>query len=148
MCKSAIDIIYVARGLAGAMSDKTPIRIVYDGECPFCTRYAKMLRLKESYDVDLIDARGDHPIIAEITARKMDLDKGMVVKLDGQYFYGGDAVNRLAILTDERGAFRKLGKWVFESPTRSRFLYPFLRFGRNTTLKLMGFKKINNIAED
>lgn len=128
------------------MSEKTKIQVVYDGECPFCSAYAKMLRLKDSYDVELIDARGDHPIIDEITALKLDLDEGMVVKLDGQIYHGDTAVNRLAILTDERGVFRKLGKWVFANETRSRVLYPFLRAGRNGTLWLLRFKKINNLS--
>ena len=36
--------------------------IIYDGECPFCSRYVKLMRLEETIgDIRLIDARKNPP---------------------------------------------------------------------------------------
>lgn len=102
-----------------------------------------MLRIQEHYDVELINARDPHPLVSEITELGLDIDEGMVVKINGEIFHGAEAMNRLAIMSTKSGLVRRLGNWVLSNPARSRFLYPFLRFGRNASLKLLGFKKIN-----
>jgi predicted DCC family thiol-disulfide oxidoreductase YuxK len=39
--------------------------IVYDGECPFCTQYVKLMRLRETVGiVKPLNAREDHPSFA------------------------------------------------------------------------------------
>ena len=38
--------------------------IVYDGECPFCTQYVKLMRLRETVGiVKPLNAREDHPVV-------------------------------------------------------------------------------------
>jgi len=37
---------------------KATLHIVYDGDCPFCSGYVALLRLREQYDVRLVDADG------------------------------------------------------------------------------------------
>ena len=128
------------------MSPVTHIRIIYDGDCPFCQAYVKMLRLKEQYRVELIDARGEHVILPEITSQGYDLDDGMVVEINGQFFHGDEAMTRMALMTTKSGILRRLTKWTFTSERRSRYLYPILRGGRNMTLKLLGHKKIKNLG--
>lgn len=123
--------------------NKTPVQVVYDGECPFCKAYTKMLRIQQHFDVELINARDPHPLVTEIADQGLNLDDGMVVKLGGVIYHGADAMNRLAIMSTKFGLIRRLSNWIFSNPTRSRLLYPFLRFGRNMSLKLLGFKKIN-----
>ena len=102
-----------------------------------------MLRIQQHFDVELINARDPHPLVTEIADQGMNLDDGMVVKLGAEIFHGADAMNRLAIMSTKSGFIRRLSNWILSSPMRSRFLYPFLRFGRNISLKLLGFKKIN-----
>ena len=128
------------------MSPVTHIRIIYDGDCPFCQAYVKMLRLKEQYTVELIDARGEHVILPEVTSQGYDLDDGMVVEINGQFFHGDEAMTRMALMTTKSGVLRRLTKWTFTSERRSRYLYPILRGGRNMTLKLLGHKKIKNLG--
>lgn len=127
------------------MESPTPIKIVYDGDCPFCQAYVKMLYLKEQYAVDLINARDGHPIVTAISEAGLDLDQGMVVELDGQFHHGEQAMTIMALMTADSGALRRLTKWTFKNKARSRTLYPILRAGRNATLKLLGHKKIKNL---
>ena len=41
------------------------LRIIYDGDCPFCRSYVALLRLRERYDVQLVDARKERAAAAE-----------------------------------------------------------------------------------
>lgn len=128
------------------MIELTSIRIIYDGDCPFCQAYVKMVRLKEHYKVELIDARGGHAIIAEITSGGYDLDDGMIVEIEGKFYHGDEAMNRMALMTTDSGILRRFTKWIFKSEWRSQNFYPVLRAGRNLTLKILQHKKIDNLG--
>ena len=39
------------------MNDKLELRVFYDGDCPFCAQYVAMVRLRENFDVSLVDLR-------------------------------------------------------------------------------------------
>ena len=131
------------------MSDtRQGIQIIYDGECPVCTRYTRMLRLRETVGrVQLVDARQDTAALSEVTAAGYDMDEGMVLKLDGATYLGAEAVHMLALLTSPAGAFNRLNHWLFRSPTRARVCYPVLRAGRNALLRLRGVPKIDNLEQ-
>ena len=105
-----------------------------------------MVRLQEGYAVELINAREPHPLVDEVTKRGLDIDEGMVVVLEGKFYHGDDALNRMALMTTKSGLMRRLTKWTFSNEWRSRNLYPFLRGGRNLSLKLLGHKKIKNLS--
>lgn len=117
--------------------------LLYDGECPFCSAYVRMVRLRENAGpIRLIDARGDGPEYHEALQEGFDLDEGMLLKLFGQYYHGKDCIHALALLTRERDLFGRINAWVFRSPRRSAVLYPILRAGRNFALRLLGRKKL------
>lgn len=120
-----------------------PIRIVYDGECPFCSAYVRMVRLRDAVGtVELIDARSDHPVAQEAKAMGLDLDEGMALKMAGEWLHGDAVMNRLAMLSSRSNTLNRLHAWVFRDPARARLLYPWLRAGRNAALRLLGRRKI------
>jgi hypothetical protein len=106
-----------------------------------------MVRLQENYSVELVNARAPHPLVQAATQKGLDLDEGMIVVLDDEFYHGEDAMTRMALMTAKSGVLRRLTKWTFSSPWRSRILYPFLRAGRNMTLKILGHKKIDNLPD-
>lgn len=117
--------------------------VVYDGDCPFCSRYVRLVRLRETLGrVDLIDARRTHPIVDLIAGWGFDLNEGMVFINVAEISSGADCVHRLALLSGPRSAFNRVNHWIFRSATLSRLLYPVLRLGRNATLALIGREKI------
>ena len=61
------------------------LRIIYDGDCPFCSSYVALLRLREQYDVRLVDARKEPALAAQYG---LDLNEGMIVDLDGKVHHG------------------------------------------------------------
>ncbi len=118
------------------------VAVVYDGDCPFCTRYVTMLRLKAvAGEVELVDARSDHPL-ARWARRRFDLDDGMAVRIHGAWHTGSDAVHALALLTGPSSTLNRLHYAVFRHRRSSAAIYPFLRAGRNLALRLIGRQKI------
>lgn len=123
------------------------IMLVYDKQCPFCDHYCRLARLRESVgSLTLVDAREDSAIMDEITEAGLDIDQGMVLKMNGRLYYGDDAIHMLALLSSRSGAFNRINYWLFRSPARARVLYPMLRACRNLLLKLLGKTKVNNLA--
>lgn len=119
--------------------------LLYDGECPFCSRYVKLLRLRRAMSgLRLVDARGGGPEFQQARAAGFDLDEGMLLHLDGQYWHGDDCVHRLALMSTPSGLFNRLNAAIFRSRTLSRVLYPFMRAGRNLALAVLGRKKISD----
>jgi len=122
--------------------------IVYDGECPFCAAYVRMTRLRDSAGaVTMVDARsatrdGIHPVLAEIRAQGLDLDRGMVVKMDGRLYHGDAAMTALALMTTPTGAFNRLMRALFRRPGLARVIYPPMVAGRNLTLRILGRRPI------
>ena len=117
--------------------------LVYDGDCPFCSRYVQYLRLREAAgQVTLVNAREGGPLVDELQRAGLDLDEGMVLKLGGRYYHGADCIHALALLSSSSGLFNRINAKVFRSPQLSRVLYPVLRAGRNTVLRLLGRTKI------
>ncbi|MEX0923392.1 MAG: DCC1-like thiol-disulfide oxidoreductase family protein [Rhodovibrionaceae bacterium] len=114
---------------------KLPLRVVYDGECPFCSNYVKLTRLKADFAVELVDARREPE---KAMRYGLDLNEGMVADLNGNVYHGADAVWLLSGLSNKTG----LGNWVlasvFSSRTAARLFYPILRMGRSLTLKILG----------
>ena len=84
--------------------------------------------------------------MSEITALGLDIDQGMVVKMNDQIYYGADAIHALALISSRSGLFNRLNYWAFRSKTVSRFLYPLLRSCRNLLLKILRRTKINNLG--
>jgi predicted DCC family thiol-disulfide oxidoreductase YuxK len=117
--------------------------VIYDGECPFCSRFVAFQRLRESIGpVTLIDARQRPDLVRDFEAAGMPLDQGMALIMGGQVYYGADCINRLALLSSRSGVFNRLNALIFQSPTVSRLLYPALRAGRNATLRILGHSKL------
>jgi predicted DCC family thiol-disulfide oxidoreductase YuxK len=118
--------------------------IVYDGDCPFCSRYVKLVRLREALGrVDLVNAREGGPLVDEVRRAGLDLDEGMVLKLGDRFYHGAACIHMLAVLSTSSGLFNRVTGTLFRSPATARCLYPLLRAGRNATLALLGRRKMS-----
>lgn len=133
------------------MSDQNnhkEIWFIYDGECPLCKSAALALRIKQDYGIlHLLNAREEvHQLIEQVNTRGLNLDEGMVI-VDGELFYHGkDALIFMARYGENKGLFNRVNKWFFCSDSVATFLYPIMRFVRNTLLKLRGVSLINNLS--
>jgi hypothetical protein len=106
-----------------------------------------MLRLREAAGaVRLVNARDGGPEVAAAHVAGLDLDEGMVLNLDGRLLHGDECIHALALMTTASGPFNRLTRWVFRSERRARLLYPWLRAGRNATLRLLGRRRMADTA--
>lgn len=123
--------------------DPHGIYVVYDGDCPFCRNYVRLSNMRaDGTTVELVNARDKGPIALECAKRGFDLDEGMVVILEGRFYHGSDAVNRIALISSTSSIFNKVNRWIFGHPGVSRVLYPGLRACRNVTLRILGVSPI------
>ncbi len=125
------------------MFDERKTYLVYDGECPFCARYVKLLRLREAAgSFELVNAREDHPAVKYVEEHGVVLDEEMALILAGQIYSGAECINRLALMSTASNTFNRLNARVFSSPRFSKLAYPVMRSVRNATLRVLGRKQI------
>lgn len=118
--------------------------MIYDGDCPFCTRFVAWQSLRASVGpVDMLNARDGGEYISVLWDAGYDFNEGMVLIWNDQIFHGDDCVHRLALLSSRSGVFNKLNSVIFKSPRISALLYPVLRTGRNITLQVIGRKRLS-----
>lgn len=121
------------------MTDKGAIRIYYDGECPFCTRYVRYLRLRQSVNnAELLDLRRDPEQRARFRELGFDPDKGMIVEYGDRTYGGAEAMNILTGLSTPAGWLNRLTAILMRAPLSARLFYPFLRAGRALILLFLG----------
>lgn len=124
---------------------KAEILILYDGSCPFCSRYVQWLRLKENLSATLVNAREDSALREEATKMGYDLDRGMLVKYGGKTYYADAAMTLLSLLSTPSGFFNRFIAFLFRSERRAKILYPVLAFLRKATVLSLGRGKIRNL---
>lgn len=119
--------------------------IVYDGECPFCSQYVKLVKLREAIGpVSLINARDDHPAVRYLQAHGVDLNQEMALIMNGEHFTGPECMHRLALMSTDAGFFNALAARIFSNRRTAKALYPALRAGRNLTLRMLGRRPIED----
>ncbi len=123
------------------MENRSTLDIVYDGECPFCTQFVKMVRLREVFGaVRLVDARAsDDPQIADLRSRYC-LDDGFVVIHGGKEYYGPEALEFLSMASGSSGLMSRLLRTPLFQGRFGRWTYPKLVAGRKLALRLLGRK--------
>jgi predicted DCC family thiol-disulfide oxidoreductase YuxK len=115
------------------------LTIVYDGDCPFCSRYVDHVRLREAAErVEYVNARDGGKVVEEARARGFDLDEGMLAIVDGEYHHGADAINVMARLSEPAGILNRLNHGLFRWRAVARLLYPAMRACRNAVLRVLG----------
>jgi predicted DCC family thiol-disulfide oxidoreductase YuxK len=125
-------------------AESAPLEIIYDGECPFCRAYARLVKLKEAVGpVELIDGRRNPAMTAQLRARGIDLNETMVVNYGGASYAGPRAIEILSLLSSDSGLVNRMMARLLRNGRRADFFYPILRFGRNSALRLLGKDKID-----
>lgn len=131
-----------------ALEQKNGIWFIYDGECPICNHAANALRVKQRYgSLSTLNAReaiGD-PLLDEINKRGLDLDEGMVIYIDGQFYHGKEALKFIAKYGETKNFFMTIFKGLFWSDTLSQLMYPWMRGARNWLIKRKSVKRIDNL---
>lgn len=119
------------------------LTVYYDGDCPFCKCYVRLLRLRQAAGpVSLVNLREHADARSQLEGEGFELDQGMVVETRARRFGGPDAINALALLSTSSNPFNRANRLLLSSPTVAAALYPVLRSGRWLTLFLLGRGRI------
>ena len=128
------------------MQNADDIQLVYDKECPVCDYYCRKIDVGDPAGrLVRIDAREESEIMAEITARGLDIDEGMVLKIGDDLYHGSDAIHELALLSSKSGFFNRIAFAAFGWRPMARLLYPIMKSCRNLLLRMLGRSRINNL---
>jgi predicted DCC family thiol-disulfide oxidoreductase YuxK len=129
---------------------KGDVWFVYEGDCPICNTAANALQIRKAVgNLHLVNAREDkdHPLMAEINRKGMNLDDGMVIKFNDTCYHGADALHVMALLGTGQGWFNRMNALLFRSPLLSSLCYPSMRAARNLALRLKRIPKLHNLEQ-
>jgi len=80
---------------------KKKIEIYYDGDCPFCTQFVLLSKLKKEYEVSINNLRNVPDKVKEFKEKLYDVNEGMVVIFDNEVYFGHKAVYLMTKLSDK-----------------------------------------------
>lgn len=121
----------------------TKVTVHYDGECPFCTSYTHLVKLREHFEVKLQDLRTAPEAVERFNALGLDVNEGFVVEVQSDpdaepvLHHGKDGIHALALMTDS-SPVGWINRLAFSSPRLNRLLYPMMKFGRGLVLRMLG----------
>ena len=123
---------------------QSPVYLVYDGDCPFCSAVARMARIKKAAgDLRILNARdATGPVMDEVRTRGFDLNQGIVVKLGEQFYHGEDALHMLAMIGSQSNLFNRLNVALFRNRRTVKLMYPVMKAFRGFSLKALGRRPI------
>lgn len=123
---------------------QSPVFLVYDGDCPFCSAVARMARIKKAVgELRILNARdATCPVMDEIHARGFDLNQGIVVKLGEQFYHGEDALHMLAMIGSRSGLFNRINVALFRNRRTVTVMYPIMKAFRGLSLRALGRRPI------
>ena len=128
------------------MSEPRKVEVLYDRQCPVCDYYCQRVDVAEQEgEIVRVDAREDSALLDEVTATGLDIDEGMVVKVDDRIYYGSEAIAKLARLSSRNGLINRISWHTLRRDGAARVIYPALAAIRNLLLKLLGRSRINNL---
>lgn len=124
--------------MRAANAGQDSVLIIYDGACPFCSAYAKFLRLQQSVGpVELLSARADDPRVGHYANLGYALDEGMLVVTGDQVHAGSNAVHWLALHSPADSLTEKLYCVIFRRSALARLLYPLAKLARRGWFALL-----------
>ena len=116
------------------------IFFIFDGECPFCNHFAELLQLKSSIpSLQIIDGRTNLDKLTQLYKQGYDLNKGAILIKNGEIKHGAEAISWICSeLKETNDSLLELLRIIFNSNKRSKFLFPFLLWGRRLSLVIKG----------
>ncbi len=113
---------------------------IYDGECPFCNHFAQLLELKSSLpEFEILDGRKNLPLLSQLYNQGYDLNKGAILLSNEKILHGADAISLICSeIKEPSDSLLEVLRVIFTSNKRTKFLFPFLLWGRRLSLILKG----------
>ena len=108
------------------------IFLYYDGECPFCNKYAEIFKLKKCFDLNICDARID--LTWKKYKKDIVLDDGVILIFENKCYQGVPAINMLLTICKYDGVFYYLQRFIFSTKILGNIIYNCFKFFRKIAL--------------
>ena len=115
---------------------KQKITLYYDKQCPFCSNYANLLKLKENFEITLKDARENFDEIS-LVCGNLDINDGFIVVYKNDCFQGAKALHFLQSAVDKTTFLGKLHFFFAYETVFSKILYKILFILRKVILFIL-----------
>ena len=116
---------------------KQKITLYYDKQCPFCSKYANLLKLKENFEITLKDARENLSEISLI-CENLDINDGFIVIYKNDCFQGAKALAFLNSAVDKTTFLGKLHFFFRYDNLFSNLFYKLFFILRKIILFILG----------
>jgi predicted DCC family thiol-disulfide oxidoreductase YuxK len=116
---------------------KQKITLYYDKQCPFCSKYANFLKLKENFEITLKDARQNLDEISLI-CENLNINDGFIVVYKNECFQGAKALAFLNSAVDKTTFLGKLHFLFRYDNSFSNLLYKLFFIWRKIILFILG----------
>jgi len=118
--------------------------LLYDGDCPACSAYVAMSRLRQLYPgLRIMSARAEPALVAALRGKGYEINEGMILSLDGVIHFGPDATRMIAVLGRSSPSWwRRAALGSLGTAPWARALYPWLNRARQLLLRLLGRRPI------
>lgn len=131
----------VERGAASSKND-LDVEVLYDGDCPLCSSYARYSKLKA--DVRRLTLKNmrevDASEIALLRQNGLSPEEGVILRISSpaqeQTFQGAEAMGLLSSL-DNSHSILSLVLRIMRFPSLGRAVFPLLRLGRAFLLRIL-----------
>ena len=121
---------------------KQKLILYYDKQCPFCSKYANFLKLKENFEITLKNARENLDEIS-VLCKNLDINDGFIVIYKNDCFQGAKALEFLNRAVDKTTILGKLHFFFAYENIFSKCLYKTLFILRKIILFIL--RKDSNI---
>ena len=116
---------------------KQKLTLYYDKQCPFCSKYANFLKLKENFEITLKDARQNLDEISLI-CENLNINDGFIVVYKNNCFQGMKALAFLNSAVDKSTILGKLHFLFKYDNLFSNLLYKLFFIWRKIILFILG----------
>jgi predicted DCC family thiol-disulfide oxidoreductase YuxK len=116
---------------------KQKLTLYYDKQCPFCSKYANFLKLKENFKITLKDARENQSEIS-LLCGNLNINDGFIVLYKNDCFQGAKALAFLNSAVDKTTFLGKLHFFFRYDNLFSNLLYKLFFILRKIILFILG----------
>ncbi len=113
---------------------------IYDGECPFCNKFAELIELKSNLcNLKIKNGREILPDLEVLLSKGYDLNNGAILITSNGIMQGANAITYICShITNPSNSLLNILTIIFASKQRTNLLFPFLIWSRRILLSIKG----------
>ena len=117
--------------------------LLYDGECPVCSRYVLWTNIRnKNPDIALLDARQQPELVAALRTEGIEINNTMFLQVDGRRFVGAAAMAKISVYMPQNTLPQRILRSLTSSQLLFQTIYPGLGLGRKLLLALLRRRQI------